>query len=283
MALPNRVLGKTGAEVTALGLGGVCWNLLEKDEDAVAVVHHAIDRGITYIDTASGYKESERRVGLALKERDRDGLFIATKCIKRSGDEAKRELAESFERLQVEVIDLMQLHAIDQDQTLDEVLGPDGALRMIEEYRQAGKIRFVGLTGHMHPEVFARMIGEYDFDTLLNPAGAVNRAWNDFTQTSIPVAREKGMGVIGMKVMAYGLVPEEDRSLYLRFAVSQAVDVAIVGMDTVEQVEENVRVIEEFEPLSAEEEELVLEKARKRVHELEKEKLWFLPEDCLPS
>lgn len=283
MAIPKRVLGGTGVEVTALGLGGVCWNLMEKDEEAVAVVHHAIDRGITYFDTASSYKESERRLGLALRERDRDELFIATKCIKRSGDEVKRELAESFERLQVEVIDLMQLHAMDQDESLDEVLRPDGALRMIEEYRQAGKIRFVGLTGHMRPDRFIRMIGEYDFDTLLNPAGAVNRAWNDFTQTSIPVARKKGMGVIGMKVMAYGLVPEEDRSLYLRFAVSQALDVAIVGMDTVEQVEENVQIVEAFASLSAEEERQVLEKARERVSELEKEKLWFLPEECLPS
>ena len=283
MTIPKRILGGTGMEVTALGLGGVCWNLVEKDEEAVAVVHHAIDRGITYFDTASSYKESERRLGLALRDRDRDGLFIATKCIKRSGDEVKRELAESFEQLQVEVIDLMQLHAIDQDESLDEVLRPDGALRMIEDYRQAGKIRFVGLTGHMRPDRFIRMIGEYDFDTLLNPVGAVNRAWNDFTQTSMPVAREKGMGVIGMKVMAYGLVPEEDRSLYLRFAVSQAVDVAIVGMDTVEQVEENVRIIETFAPLSPEEERLVLEKARERVSELDKEKLWFLPEECLSS
>ena len=114
MAIPKRILGKTGIEVSALGLGGVCWNLLDEDKDAVAVVLRAIDRGITYLDTASSYKQSERRLGLALMERDRSKLFVTTKCIKLSGDEVKREIEESFERLQLETIDLMQLHAIDE-------------------------------------------------------------------------------------------------------------------------------------------------------------------------
>lgn len=282
MAIPKRTLGKTGAQITALGLGGVCWNLVEEDREAVAVVHRAIDLGITYLDTASGYKESERRLGLALKERDRNALFVATKCIKRSGDEAKRELADSFERLQVDVIDLMQLHAPDQDENLSEALGPDGALRLIEEYRKAGKIRFVGLTGHTHPARFMRMIGEYEFDTILNPVGPVNRVWNDFTQTSLAAARQKGMGAIGMKVMAYGKVPPQDKTLYLRFAMSQNVDVCIVGMDTIEQVEENVRVADSFVPLSANEEKVVLDRALSLVPTIKKE-LWWLPEQRAAS
>lgn len=281
MAIPQRLLGKTGAQVTALGLGGVCWNLLEEDRAAVAVVHRAIDLGITYLDTASSYKESERRLGLALKERDRSRLFIATKCLKRSGDELKREIEESFARLDLEVIDLMQVHAIDQERTLDEVLRPDGALRVIEEYRRAGKIRFVGLTGHTHPEIFAKMIGEYDFDTLLNPLGPINRVWNDFTP-NIAAAHAKNMGVIAMKVMAAGKVPAEDRSLYLRYALTPPVDVAIVGMDSVAQVEENVRVAENFAPLSALEEKQVLERALAFIPQAKKD-LWWLPEQRLAS
>ena len=278
MAIPKRVLGKTGVEVTALGLGGVCWNLLEKDSQAVEVVHHAIDRGITYIDTASGYKESQQRLGLALAERDREKLFVATKCTKRSGDDFKREIAESFEQLQIEVIDLVQLHAIDQEESLDEALGEQGALRVIEEYRKAGKIRFVGMSGHTHPANFERMIRDYNFDTILNPIGAVNRAWNDFSQTSLAAARTMGMGIIGMKVMAYGQVPPADRSLYVRYALSQAVDVAIIGMDSVEQVEENVRLAEEFAPLSEEQQQQVVEKALALVPKKKKE-LWWLPEE----
>ena len=108
--------------------------------------------------------------------------------------------------------------------------------------------------------------------------GAPNRVWNDFSSTTIPAARFKGMGIIGMKVMAYGLVPEEDRSLYLRFAVSQAVDVAMVGMDTVEQVEENVRAADDFVPLSADEERRVLDKALE-IARGDKKTLWFLPEE----
>ena len=139
MTLPTRTLGRTGETVTALGLGGVCWNLADEDAEAVAVVHRAIDLGITYLDTASKYKDSERRLGLALKDRDRDGLFLATKCMERSGEAVRQEIAASFEHLGVEQIDLMQLHAIDEAGTLEEVLRPDGALRVIEEYRRQGR------------------------------------------------------------------------------------------------------------------------------------------------
>jgi aryl-alcohol dehydrogenase-like predicted oxidoreductase len=280
MAIPTRVLGKTGVEVTALGLGGVCWNLVEEDREAVEVVHRAIDRGISYLDTASSYKESERRLGLALKERDRERLFVATKCIKRSGDEVKREIAESFERLQLETIDLVQVHAMDQEENLDEVLGSDGALRVIEEYRAAGKIRFVGLTGHTAPAQFERMVSEYDFDAILNPVG-LNRVWNDFIDTSMAAAEERGMGRVGMKVMAYGQVPVEDRPLYLRYAMSYA-DVAIVGMDTVEQVEENVQVAEAFAPLEPKQEEALLARALELIPKVRKE-LWWLPEERIAS
>ena len=282
MAIPKRILGKTGIEVTALGLGGVCWNLLDEDKDAVAVVLRAIDRGITYLDTASSYKQSERRLGLALMERDRSKLFVTTKCIKRSGDELKREIEESFERLQLETIDLMQLHAIDEEENLDEVLGSDGALRVIEEYQAAGKIRFVGLTGHTAPAQFERMLGEYDFDTVLNPAGPVNRVWNDFIGTSMAAARRLGMGVVAMKVMAYGQVPPEDRPDYLRYTMGQDVDVAIVGMDSVEQVEENVRVAEAFAPLETQQERALLERALALVPEA-REDLWWLPQERIAS
>jgi aryl-alcohol dehydrogenase-like predicted oxidoreductase len=282
MPIPKRELGSTGVEVSALGLGGVCWNLVDEDADAVEVVHRAIDLGITYLDTASGYKESERRLGLALRDRDRDALFVATKCIKRSGDEAKRELDESFERLQVDRIDLMQLHAIDQDGSLDEALRPDGILRLIEDHRKAGRVRFVGLTGHTHPEVFVRLIGEYEFDTVLNPMGVVNRVWNDFSGGTIPAARARGMGIIGMKVMAYGKAPEADRSSYLRYTMGLPIDVAIVGMDTVQQVEENVRIAEASEPLSGKEENALLERGLEFIP-VAKEDLWWLPEERVVS
>jgi aryl-alcohol dehydrogenase-like predicted oxidoreductase len=278
MPIPTRTLGSTGQRVTALGLGGVCWNLLDDDAEAVRIVHHAIDRGITYLDTASGYKDSERKLGLALKERDRDGLFVATKCIKRSGDEVKREIAASFEHLGIDTIDLIQLHAIDeQEGLLTDALKPDGALRVIEEYRAAGKIRHVGLTGHRYPAHFVQMMGEYDFDTILNPMGATNRVWNDFSSTTIPAARGRGMGIIGMKVFAYGQVPAEHRPLFLRYTMGLDIDVAIVGMDTVEQVEENVRIAEAFTPLSDDEERTLFDEAAK-VAAGDKKKLFWLPE-----
>ncbi len=278
MALPTRTLGKTGQTVTVLGLGGVCWNLLDDDAEAIKIVHRAIDLGITYLDTASGYKDCERKLGLALKERDRDSLFVTAKCIKRSGDDVKREIAKTFEDLGVETIDLMQLHAIDQHEgLLTDTLKSDGALRVIEEYQKAGKIRFVGLTGHTFPANFVQMIGEYDFDTVLNPMGAPNTVWNDFSSTTIPAARAKGMGIIGMKVMAYGQIPAEHRGLFMHYSMSLDIDVAIIGMDTLEQVEENVRLAEAFAPLTSQQERLVLDEAMK-VAAGDKKKLFWLPE-----
>lgn len=282
MPIPKRKLGSTGEEVAALGLGGVCWCLAETDVAAVEVVHRAIDRGIDYIDTASGYRDSERRLGLALQDRDRSKLFVATKCVKRRGDEARRELEQSFERLQLEVIDLVQLHAIDQEESLDQVLQSDGMLRLIEEYRDAGKVRFVGLTGHTHPARFTRMLNEYDFDTILNPAGPVNAVWNDFTRTSLAAARARGMGTIGMKVMAYGQAPAADRARYVQYAMGQNVDVAIVGMDSVEQVEANVAAAEAFAPLAEAEERALLRRALELVPQVKKE-LWWLPEERVVS
>ena len=281
MSMPQRVLGSTGVTVSALGLGGVCWNLLEEDADAVRVVHRAIDSGITYLDTASGYKESERRLGLALKECDRQGLFIATKCIERAGDAAKRSLEESFGRLDVEVIDLMQLHAIDQAEDIDAAFGPDGVYAQIEEYRRAGKIRFVGLTGHTNPAVFPELIERYDFDTVLNPLGPVNAVWNDFSATTLPAARAKGMGVLGMKVVAYGQVAAEDRPRCLNYTLARA-DVAVVGMDSVEQVDENVAAARAYAELDPAEEEALLERALDLVPRA-REKLFWLPERRMAS
>ncbi len=258
MALPLRNLGSTGEKVTALGLGGVRWSGSETDAEAIEVVHRAIDLGITYFDTASSYGESERRLGLALNERDRNQLFLATKCIERSGDEVKREIAQSFERLGVDVIDLIQLHELDREQTLDRVLGADGALRVIEEYRESGKIRFVGLTGHTHPAQFPLHIAAHGFDTVLNPLGVVNRVWNDFSET-IPAARERGTGIIAMKVMAYDQGPTQRRAQFVHYSMGLDIDVAVIGMDTVAQVEENVRIAESFRPLSAQEEQEVVD------------------------
>ena len=157
------------------------------------------------------------------------------------------------------------------------MLRPDGALRVIEEYRRDGRIRFVGLTGHTHPAAFVGMIGEYDFDTVLNPLGAANRVWNDFSSTTIPAARARGMGIMAMKVMAYGQVPAEDRGLFLRYAMGLDLDVAVVGMDTVAQVEENVALAEAYTPLSPAEESRLFDIAG-QVAAGDKGKLFWLPE-----
>ena len=207
---PAAVIGET---VTALGLGGVCWNLADDDDAVVAVVHRAIDLGVTYLDTAFKYKDSERRLDLALKYRDFDGLFLATKCMERSGDAVRQEIAANFEHVGVERIDR-----------------PDAAPR----HRRG--------------------------------------------RTTIPAARARGMGIMAMKVMAYGQVPAADRGLFLRYAMGLDLDVAVVGMDTVEQVEENVALAEAYDAAEPRRGERASSTSPGQVAAGDKGKLFWLPE-----
>jgi len=147
-ALPTRPLGRTGFDVTILSLGGVTYNLLD-DAAAAAVVHRALDLGINYIDTAHVYKESERKIGPVLAER-RDEVFIATKSTARDAATMTEQIEASFQRLQTDRIDLMQIHDLHTDQQIDEITGPGGALEAIEAFRRNGSIRFVGVTGHRY-------------------------------------------------------------------------------------------------------------------------------------
>ena len=261
-ALPTRMLGATGCQVSVLALGGVRYN--ERDDaHAAAVVNRALDLGINYIDTAHTYGESERKIGLVMRER-RDQVFLATKtnCRDRAG--ARREIEESLRRLQTDRIDLIQVHDLADEVQLAQMMGPGGALRAMEEYVAAGQVRFIGVTGHRNPEVLVRALEEYPFDALLVALGAMHAAVRPFYETVMPAARRRGVGVIAMKVMAHGWFgPERMAGQALRFGLGlEGVATALVGMDDVPQLEQNVQVARECRPLSDAERDALLERAR---------------------
>lgn len=273
--LPKRPLGRTGHEVTVVSLGGVKYNQ-RSEAHAVEVVNRALDLGINYIDTAHGYSHSERKIGLVLKDR-RDEVFLATKSTQRGRDGMRREIEQSFERLQTDRLDLVQIHDLHTEEQLAQVTGPDGALRAIEEYREAGSVRFIGVTGHRYPELLAKALREYPFDTILVSLGAMQAAVRPFYDTVMPVARERGVGIVGMKVMAHGWFGEaglaEDA---LRFVMGRDdVATALVGVDDVEQLEQNVRVACENRPLTDAEQQSLLEKVR-GMYEDEPDRAWFI-------
>lgn len=272
--LPTRPLGNTGFDVTCLALGGVTYNLLEDDAEAAAVISRAIDLGINYIDTAHGYADSERKIGLVMAER-RDEVYLATKTTSRDYDGMSADIAESLRRLQTDTIDCVQLHDFKDTDDLRAVTAADGALKAIEKFRATGSVRFVGITGHRDPAILAKALTEYDFDTILCSLGAVHHAVRPFYDTIVPVARERGVGVLGMKVMAYAFLADHAEAA-LRFVMGlDGVATAVVGVDNIEQVEANIAVARRCEPLSDDEQAKLLAEA-KRIYETRKSEAWFI-------
>ncbi len=274
-ALPMRTLGATGCRVSVLSLGGVKYNK-RSDRHAAGVVSRALDLGVNFIDTAHSYEDSERKIGLVLRDR-RDGVFVATKTERRDRDGARREIEESFRRLQTDRIDLVQVHDLATEQQLAQATGPDGALRAMEEFVEAGRVRFIGVTGHRYPELLAKALEEYPFDTLLVALGAMQGAVRPFYETVMPPAIARDVGVIGMKVMAHGWFGEEGMAEpALRYVLGlDGVATALVGVDDVRQLEQNVRVARECRPLSDAEREDLLSRSR-AMYKRRPDKAWFI-------
>src|SRR5580692_7025995 len=217
-AMPTRVLGRTGARVSILAMGGGSRFLMYKDEDkALEAVNRALDLGITYMDTAYGYGNglSEERIGKVMKTR-RKGIFVATKINKRSGDEAMRVLEGSLKRLNVDQIDLIHIHSLTDEADLAAVEAKGGVLETVQKLKEQKVTRFIGITSHTNPVVLAQALERHDFDCTqmaLNAAMVgmkngqsgmvINEAMKPSFQTiALPVANRKKMGVIAMKVFA---------------------------------------------------------------------------------
>ncbi|MBI2885693.1 MAG: aldo/keto reductase [Chloroflexi bacterium] len=249
--MEQRPLGSTGIRVPVLALG--CGRLsitAMEEQEALTLLQRALELGVTYWDTATSYGqgESERRIGRVLAAR-RGDVFLATKIDARSQDAAAQELEESLNRLGVDHVDLLQLHGVNDNATLERVLAPQGALRALEAARHAGKVRYIGITGHQSPAVLARALESYAFDTVLMPVGSMDHLYGDFLPVVGPAAARTGAAILGMKVFGHGAY-QGPSGLALRHALQQPVAAAVVGMSSVAQLEENVRIAEAFTPLS---------------------------------
>ncbi len=265
--MEHRQLGRTGVEVPILGYGTATIGKLEKDvgmRAGVATLNHAIDRGVTYLDTSPDYG-SEPIVGEVMKTR-RDEVFLATKCNLRTKDGVLKDIHDSLERLQTDHVDLLQVHAVNTHADLEAVLAPDGSILGIEEAKRQGLCRFVGITGHARPDVLARAIQEYPFDTVLVALGAADRLVSKPETVLLPLTLASGVGVIAMKVLLHGEIDRRD--LALRYSLGlDGVSLAIVGMKDQREVDEAVEIAENFKPLSEEEEAELLAIARDMVQE----------------
>jgi len=249
--MPTRALGKTGHHASLLTLGGVKWDTKLPEDDAIALIHRAIELGVNTFDTAVAYGngQSETRLGKALEGR-RDAVWINTKTGKRDYDGACRQIEESLERLRTDRIDLFFIHGIDNDDDLARVLAKDSVLQAIEKYRDQGVIRFAGVSGHWYKHNMQRLLEAVALDAALLPAGLFNAAYDyDYFAKVVPAARQRDMAVLGMKIFAAGRV-QHAASIepYLRYSLHLDLDTAVIGCDSIAQLEQTVRLVKQQPP-----------------------------------
>jgi aryl-alcohol dehydrogenase-like predicted oxidoreductase len=257
MEIPKRILGRTGVEVTALGLGGE--GILRThgfEREAYDLINRALDLGITYCESARAYDGCESYYGRALKER-RNGIFLAGKSHARDKAGALAHLRETLKNLQSDHLDLWQVHDVRTRADMEEIFGPGGAMEAFVAARDKGDVRFIGVTGHHDPAIIRECIERFPFDTVLLPVNPAEPAHRSFMEEVIPLAVEREMGIVGMKVYLHGLaerIPDTGGlEPFLRFALSQPVSTLVVGCDDPQQLEENVRFAHAFTPMTPEE------------------------------
>ncbi|MHB1037104.1 MAG: aldo/keto reductase [Pirellulales bacterium] len=279
---PTRVLGKTGVTVTAMALGGVAGmqKAPSKEFDPAALADAAIDLGIGYFDTAPGYNQgqSESNYGVVLARRRKE-VFLATKTGDRTYDGTMRSVEQSLKRLRTDHVDLLQIHGTSRTEDLAAWGKSNGVIAALHKLRDQKVTRFIGVTGHEDAEMMRRAIEMYEFDTVLTTYNPVARR-RPFRERVLPLAVEKKMGVLAMKVMGGGFgslavgspakntgtwyhdeTPKQaDSRMLIRYAMGLPISVAIVGMASVEQLRANVAAVRDLAPLSAAERDQ-LEKA----------------------
>jgi aryl-alcohol dehydrogenase-like predicted oxidoreductase len=254
---PVRSLGRTGAAVPAVSLGGEgVLRTTGRAREAVPVILEALRLGVRYCDTAPAYQQSQDYYGQAFREAGpavRDALFLASKTHERTRDRALRLLDESLRRLGTDRLDLWQMHDLRSISEVDMISGKGGALQAAQEAQLDGRVRFVGLTGHHDPAVLLEAMRRFPFDSVLCPINPADGRHRPFLPTVVAEARRRGMGVVGMKVLAAGeLAREAPVPELLRYAASHA-DTVVVGCTTVAEVRQNMAVAESFTPMPEEE------------------------------
>jgi len=253
-ALPTRTLGRTGAQVSILAFGGGSRFLMYEDEAvALAILNHAIDQGITYVDTAYAYGDgkSETRVGKVMATRRKD-VWLATKIPDRTRDEFMRRLEGSLKRLQTDHVDLLHIHSLGSAEDLAKIEAPDGALKGLMEAREQKMTRAIGMTSHTSGEVMAQAIQRHDLDCVQM---ALNASQNGkFEEVALPAARAKNLGVIAMKVTGQEFLlkneaGKSDIDSLLRYSMSLPVTTVVVGMPQKEMLDHNIEIARTFTAL----------------------------------
>jgi predicted aldo/keto reductase-like oxidoreductase len=266
--IPRRELGRTGERVSIVGLGGYHLGIPTESE-SIQLVRMALEHGMNFLDNCWDYNggESERRMGKALRDGYRQKAFLMTKLDGRTAAATDKQLEQSLKRLQVDVIDLVQIHEVIRPEDPERCFGPGGTIDALVAARKAGKIRFIGFTGHKAPAIHRSMLdvarqNGFRFDSVQMPINVLDAHYRSFEREIIPVALHDGTAVLGMKPMGAGLILESGSASAeecLRYAMSvPGVSVTITGCDSKGVLEQALSIALDFHPMPDAERETLL-------------------------
>jgi uncharacterized protein len=268
--VPKRPLGRTGLEVSALGIGGYHLGSANSDSEATQIVNEALDAGVNFFDNAWEYHQglSEERLGRALKGK-RDHAVVMTKVCTHGRDKkvAMRQLEESLTRLHTDYLDVWQIHEVIYENDPDLIFAANGAAEALLEAKRQGKVRFLGFTGHKDPSIHLRMLShDFPFDTVQMPLNCLDATFRSFETKVLPEANRRGMAALGMKSLGgSGELVREGAvvvTMGLRYAMSLPVAVTISGIDSLDVLHQNLEIARGFQPLSAAEMQSVRDACR---------------------
>jgi predicted aldo/keto reductase-like oxidoreductase len=259
--MPTRMLGKTGERVSILGLGGSHIGTSDLGRrEAIRIIRSALDRGMNFMDSSWDYNEgeSEIRLGKALKDGYRKKAFVMTKVDGRTRKEAAKQINESLKRLGVDHLDLLQHHEVIRFDDADRIFSEDGAMEAFREARKAGKVRYIGFTGHKDPHVHLYMLEKarehgFRFDTVQMPLNVMDAHFRSFEVKVLPVLVKDKIGVLGMKSMGSGVLLKSKVVTpieCLHYALTLPTSVVITGIDSVKILEQAFHAAQTFQPLT---------------------------------
>ncbi|MDQ2843998.1 MAG: aldo/keto reductase [Acidobacteriota bacterium] len=252
--IPKRVFGKTGEQLTIIGQAGGRFPMCSF-EDAKAITLRAYNLGVNYFDTARIYWQgrSEEVYGEVLAP-FRNKIFLTTKSPQRSRKGAEADLEASLRALKTDHVDLWQIHQVSEMEEVNQIFAPGGAIEAFEAARKTGKCRFIGFTGHHDPEVHLAMLKNYEkYDTILMPLHPADPAYLSFEKNVLPVAVQRGMGIQAMKSTANSkLLHTISLKNCLSYVLSLPVHCVAMGCTTIGQIEDDVRIAQQFKPLNEE-------------------------------
>ena len=271
-----RTLGRTGEEVSIVGLGGAHIGMQDDENESIRIVRTAIDNGINFMDNCWDYFDglSEIRMGKALREGYRSKVFLMTKIDGRDKKTAAKQIDESLRRLQTDNIDLLQFHEIIRMSDPARIFAPGGAMEAVLEAKKVGKVRHIGFTGHKSPNVHLEMLqmaldNGFIFDAVQMPLNIMDAHYDSFEKMVLPVLLENNIGVLGMKPMGGGLFLRSNVVTAvecLHYAMSLPISVVITGCDSLAILQQALEAVRSFSPMSEEQRSALLARTAKAAY-----------------